>query len=323
MDYEKRIMKLKTFLFISTKMLMTAAMLSAAEIPEEEQVVARINGVTIKNAELTPLVNKRLAVYRKLGAKTGLELIRRRFQNEELDNLIKQELIFQAALALKPTDLEERTNKRFSAKQIGEGKSADSAKANERVLKEKIRREILIDEYLARSGILALQVPEQESRKYYDNNRQSFTEPSSARLHHILLKFSKSPSTEQEALEKGNKILKELAEGKDFAELAKQHSDCSSKKKGGDLGFIKQGYMPSEFDAAVISLKPGQTSGLVKTSHGFHIIRVDEKSPEKIKDFEELKDFIGRYLLKEYREKKILELVNNLKQSAKIEKLIK
>lgn len=316
-------MKLKTLLFISTKILMTAAMLSAAEIPEGERVVALINGVAIKDAELAPLVNKRLAIYRKLGAKTGLEQIRRRFQDEELDNLIKQELIYQAALAIKPADLEERTNKRYSEKMIGEGKNADYAKTDERVLKEKIRREILIDEYLARAGILALQVPEQESRKYYDNNRQSFTEPSSVRLHHILLRISKEPSSEREALEKGNRILKELAEGKDFGELAQQYSDCASKKKGGDLGFIKQGYMPSEFDAAVMSLKPGQTSGLVKTSHGLHIIRVDEKSPEKIKEFEELKDFIGRYLLKEYREKKIFELLNNLKQSAKIEKLIR
>jgi len=309
-------MRLKTLLLTSTKILMTAAMLSASEIPGGERVVARINGVSINETELTPLVNKRLTIYRKLGAKSGLEQIRQRFQNEELDNLINQELIFQAALTLKPSDLEDRTNKRFSAR------PDDNGKVDERALKEKIRREILIDEYLSRAGIFSLQVPEQESRKYYDNNRQSFTEPASARVHHILIKISKGSPTDQEALAKGNMIIKELEKGKKFGELAQKYSDCASKNKGGDLGSIKLGYMPSEFDGAIMSLKPGQTSGLVKTSHGFHIIRVDEKSPEKIKDFEEIKDFIGRYMLKEYRQKKILELVNNLKQSAKIEKFI-
>lgn len=309
-------MRLKTLLLTSTKILMTAAMLSASEIPGGERVVARINGVSINETELTPLVNKRLTIYRKLGAKSGLEQIRQRFQNEELDNLINQELIFQAALTLKPSDLEDRTNKRFSAR------PDDNGKVDERALKEKIRREILIDEYLSRAGIFSLQVPEQESRKYYDNNRQSFTEPASARVHHILIKISKGSPTDQEALAKGDMIIKELEKGKKFGELAQKYSDCASKNKGGDLGSIKLGYMPSEFDGAIMSLKPGQTSGLVKTSHGFHIIRVDEKSPEKIKDFEEIKDFIGRYMLKEYRQKKILELVNNLKQSAKIEKFI-
>lgn len=315
-------MRLKTLLLTSTKILMTAAMLSASEIPEGARVVARINGVSISDSELSPLVNKRLAIYQKLGAKSGLEQIKQRFQNEELDNLINQELIFQAALTMKPSDLDEKTDKRFSAKQAENDNAADSGKNDERVLREKIRREILIEEYLSRAGIFALQVPEQESRKYYDNNRQSFTEPASVRAHHILIKVSKGSSTDQEALAKGNMIIKELEKGKDFGELAQKYSDCASKNKGGDLGSIKLGYMPSEFDGAIMSLKPGQTSGLVKTSHGFHIIRVDKKSPEKVKSFEEIKDFIGRYMLKEYRQKKILELVNNLKQSAKIEKFI-
>jgi len=309
-------MRLKTLLLTSTIILMTAATLSASEIPDGERVVARINGVSISDTELTPLVNKRLALYQKIGAKTGLEQIKQRFQKEELDNLINQELIFQAALAMKPSDLEDRINKRFSARQDNNGKVDESA------LKEKIRREILIEEYLSRAGIFALQVPELESRKYYDNNRLSFTEPASVRAHHILIKVSKGSPTDQEALAKGNMIIKELEKGKDFGELAQKYSDCASKNKGGDLGSIKLGYMPSEFDSAIMSLKPGQTSGLVKTSHGLHIIRVDEKSPEKIKDFEEIKDFIGRYMLKEYRQKKILEIVNNLKQSAKIEKFI-
>ncbi len=309
-------MRLKTLLLTSTIILMTAATLSASEIPDGERVVARINGISISDTELTPLVNKRLAIYRKLGTKTGLEQIKQRFQKEELDNLINQELIFQAALAIKPSDLEDRINKRISARQDNNGK------VDERALKEKIRREILIEEYLSRAGIFALQVPELESRKYYDNNRLSFTEPASVRAHHILIKVSKGSPTDQEALAKGNMIIKELEKGKDFGELAQKYSDCASKNKGGDLGSIKLGYMPSEFDGAIMSLKPGQTSGLVKTSHGLHIIRVDEKSPEKIKDFEEIKDFIGRYMLKEYRQKKILELVNNLKQSAKIEKFI-
>ena len=67
-------------------------------------------------------------------------------------------------------------------------------------------------------------------------------------------------------------ILKEVKAGKDFAELAKQHStDPGSGPNGGDLGFFQQGQMVAPFDKAAFSMKPGETSDLVETNFGIHI----------------------------------------------------
>ncbi|MDD2655793.1 MAG: peptidyl-prolyl cis-trans isomerase [Candidatus ainarchaeum sp.] len=84
------------------------------------------------------------------------------------------------------------------------------------------------------------------------------------RASHILV------SSEREA----NRIIEEIKNGKDFAEMAKRYSSCPSGKGGGDLGFFGKGQMVKEFEDAAFSLKEGELSKPVKTQFGWHIIRV-------------------------------------------------
>lgn len=81
---------------------------------------------------------------------------------------------------------------------------------------------------------------------------------------HILVK------TESEA----RKILEDLKKGADFAKLAKEKSQCPSKKRGGNLGWFGRGKMVPEFEKAAFSLKKGELSDIVKTQFGYHIIKV-------------------------------------------------
>lgn len=69
-------------------------------------------------------------------------------------------------------------------------------------------------------------------------------------------------------------ILKALKTGKDFADLAKKYSKCSSAAQGGELGLVESSRFDSEFEEAALTLKPGQTTSTpVRTRFGYHIIK--------------------------------------------------
>jgi len=87
------------------------------------------------------------------------------------------------------------------------------------------------------------------------------------RASHILV------STQEEA----NHVLKELASGKQFAEMAMKYSSCPSKARGGDLGFFGKGQMVKQFEDAAFTLPVGQVSQPVKTQFGYHLIVVTGK----------------------------------------------
>jgi len=76
-----------------------------------------------------------------------------------------------------------------------------------------------------------------------------------------------------EKLSLAQEIKTKIASGESFANLAKQHSIDSSKKRGGDLGFFGRGIMVQEFEKAAFALEKGQVSDIVKTQFGYHIIK--------------------------------------------------
>ncbi len=100
------------------------------------------------------------------------------------------------------------------------------------------------------------------------------------RIHasHILLMYTGSENSsadrsKDDALAEINALRDQLTDGADFAALAGKHSDCASAASGGELGEFAKGEMVPEFEEAAFTLKPGETSTVVETGFGFHLIR--------------------------------------------------
>lgn len=105
--------------------------------------------------------------------------------------------------------------------------------------------------------------------------------PNQVRASHILLMYegsmrSTATRSKDEAKSQIEDMKSQIEGGADFAELAKKHSDCPSGQEGGDLGAFPRGAMVPEFEQAAFSLEPGQTSGVVETAFGYHLIQRTE-----------------------------------------------
>jgi peptidyl-prolyl cis-trans isomerase D len=123
-----------------------------------------------------------------------------------------------------------------------------------------------------------MSVTQAEVEKQYRDNMATYSTPEQVRASHILLKTKSDGSDDAAVKAKAEGILKQAkAPGADFAELAKKYSeDDTNAKNGGDLDFFGRGRMMKEFEDAAWALKPGQISDLVKTSYGYHIIKLTD-----------------------------------------------
>jgi len=133
-------------------------------------------------------------------------------------------------------------------------------------------------------------VPEAELKTYYEQNAARLAGLEERRASHILINADKSASAAERdaARAKAQALLAEVQKSPNqFAELARKNSqDTGSAAKGGDLDFFGRGAMVKPFEDAAFALKKGETSGVVETEFGFHIIRLtDIKQPEQ-KSFE-------------------------------------
>ncbi len=134
-------------------------------------------------------------------------------------------------------------------------------------------------------------VSNSQVQQYYQQHLKTYQVDEQAKVRHILIAVNaQDPKADAAAKAKAQGILDQLHHGADFAKLAKQYSDDpGSKDQGGELGWIKHGVTVPEFDQAAFALQPGQTSGLVRSKFGYHIIQTEEKQTAHTRPLDEVK----------------------------------
>lgn len=161
----------------------------------------------------------------------------------------------------------------------------------------------------------------EEMQDYYRKNRSEFQVQEQVQAAHILFKTAgKSAESVQEIRRKAERVLAEARAGKDFAQLARQHSEDGSAASGGDLGFFGRGRMVPEFERAAFSLAKGEISDPVTTQFGFHIIKVLEKQAARTQAFEEVKGLIESSLASERAEEAARDLADKAYRQTRSER---
>jgi len=137
-----------------------------------------------------------------------------------------------------------------------------------------------------------IQVTDEDIASYYQENIASYTQAEQRRVSHILIEFTEGDSnSEGIAKTQAEAVLTRIARGEDFATLAKELSnDTFSGENGGDLDFIETGVMEPSFDEAAFAIATvGDITELVKTSFGYHVIKLTELKKQVIQTLAEVK----------------------------------
>ncbi|MGF1657592.1 MAG: peptidylprolyl isomerase [Verrucomicrobiales bacterium] len=293
---------------------------SASSFPE---VIAKVNGEEIPRADLEELLGLMLGGQ---PLETLEEEVKDGLVRSAVDRLVMDKLASQAARQeqIEPALAEEEFNRFASAFESAEEMTAELQSENKTIediqllILNTLRQRQWMDSKLEEH----LVVHDIEVQSFYNDNPQAAEVPERVRARHILLRTppEMSPEDVETKREEINNLRARIVAGESFEVTAKELSqDEGSRDSGGDLGFFRRGEMVPEFEQAAFSLQPGEVSGPVQTNFGFHLIKVEEKSPSRKLEFEEAEPYIREYILDQRRRGGMQEILQGLREAAEIE----
>ena len=310
----------RRWFYLSVMMIvMTFFALQACKKGDEkppEGAVAVVNGEIITQEEF----DSELAIMQKQLANMGQAGDEKlaTIKGNILENLITRKVLSQEStkkgIGADETTIDERLaniKTRFSQEGSFE-KMLQDMHLTEDALRDQLRKGMVIQKLIEQEVISHIEISDQELKDYYDKNPNLFKQPEKIQARHILVKIEPE----------GDETKEELKKGGDFAELAKKHSQCPSSAKGGDLGAFARGQMVKPFEDAAFSLKEGETSDIVETRFGYHLIQTGNRTPETASAYDDIKDRLAQYLKRMKADTEAEKYVEGLKESAEIKRFL-
>jgi parvulin-like peptidyl-prolyl isomerase len=247
-----------------------------------ERIVAKVNGQIITLTELETEVQTTLE---RVGPaptpeeeQTRLERVRQDTLNRMVDNMLVLQVAEERGLRVPARFFEEwkkgvmeqmkLTSEEEFLRQVElQGTSVD-------VIKKQFEENLLLQEVRRSEVDSKVSVSEPEIGDRYREHIAEYTEPAKVRLREVVVKFDSS--TEVDQGQKARRLLQEIRQGADFAEVARMHSESSSREAGGDLGFFEKGELTESLEKSAFALAPGEVSDVIRMESAFYVLRVEE-----------------------------------------------
>jgi len=318
---------IKTIMVLT--LILGSALAWAAEKKAPADKVAVVNGVTISK----DTYDRELDFFVRRAAPGGQQIPdvqMAQMKSEVLESLIDRELLFQESkkkgIQVKSdavSDQLQKIQQRYPNKEEFQ-KLLSNMGLTESDVQAQIERGMAIQKLIDKEVTEKIKVSDEETKAFYDKNPQLFQQPEQIKASHILIKVQADAPADQkaEARKKIEDVQQKVKKGEDFATLAKTYSEGPSGPKGGDLGYFRRGQMVKPFEEAAFSLKPDETSEIVETQFGYHLIKVNDKKPAKKMTYAEVKDRLNEHLKKQKTDSEASAYIETLRKDAKIEKFI-
>lgn len=288
--------------------------------PQQTSIpVLIVNGDVLTAGDFAQTLAKRLKNFDALAAKDPTNV--RRTKETLLREFIVSRLLDQFAkahdLSVTKEEVDEEFDKirksypddlTFKAGMASEGQTMDEWRAGlKQTLLERKAFALLTPKNISSNNFSSGNL-NTEAKNYFDEHKSEFQRPAQIHLQQIVV------AKEDDA----ERILKKLKAGEGFNEMAKRFSSAPEGTKGGDLGYVGKGVLPL-FDSA-FGMPIGKVSGVIKSSYGFHIMRVlDKRSPGSL-SFEQAKPNIFKILLAQKQQESFNKWLEESLRAAKIQR---
>lgn len=299
-------MRTAVLLFATIAISMPALAQEPAGVPApgpEDQFVDRIVAIVGDSAIFHSDLRERLLRMESQGyVPSADEGERREFERDALNTLVVESLVLQAAdrdtlIVVTEDRIEADLQSAWDQEVRGFGSEDALRRAVEEAgmtlsqhrenRRTELRNGLLTQQYvqLQRQQTRVPPVEESEIRAFFEREQEFLgSRPATMTLRQVVLVPTPQDTAKAAAREEAERILELLSGGEDFADLARRFSaDAGSGQRGGELGWVRRGTMVQEFENAAFNLNRGQTSGVVETMFGAHIIQVERiRGPERL-----------------------------------------
>ena len=318
-------MKSKICFIVCILVIIFSASLNAAF---EDRIVAIVNDEVITLSELDTTLQAYMKRVDKIPQGVQREKIVAQAREMALDKLIDNMLLEQKAAKLGIIVSDDDVDKAMEGMLRDKNISIDTVMAT--LSKEGTTLDEYIDEIMGniiRGRLVEKElrsrttIHEKEIGEYYSKHREQYEGKEATSIRQILLLKPKDcdAGTAEKLRTKAEMIRQRVEDGESFDLLVNEYSQGPAARSGGDLGFVEKGMMFPAVDTAVSGLTKGETSGVIETPVGFHIIRVVDKRGAGIKPFEEVRDEIVRNIGNEKINKKYQEWLKELREQSLVE----
>lgn len=289
---------------------------------DSKALVAKVEGVALTKADLEKKVSDQMKMFQgeipEEKRKEIIDGVKKQLIDEFVVLTVLTKEVERANITLTEKDIQAQLDK--IKKNIPEGKSVDEFLKENNVSMDQIQLGIKIQRLVDKELGSNAKPTKNEISKFYKENPDKFKTPETAHVRHILVLIDAKDDSKTRAEKKAKieKLRKQILDGADFAEIAKNNSDCPSKEKGGDLGEIQKGQTVKPFEDAAFSRKIKDIGPVVTTEYGHHIIEVLGRTKQKVTTLDEAKKQITQYLEQEKQRAAFETITARLRKNAEI-----
>jgi parvulin-like peptidyl-prolyl isomerase len=300
--------------------------LATGDLPE---VVARVNGDEIHKVELIAQAQTMRVQAVRAGA--GDPAQSEQFLRQVLDTLIGEQL-FDAESKSRgfeptPAEIDQRVQQVIAAWGGEEGfeRALQAQGLDRQYVRKEVIQTLTFEKVMEREIKPAIKISEEEVQGYYEQYKDQLRVPATYKLRQIRKILPADASAEAKAAARAQleELRRQASGGADFAALAREHSDDEkTREQGGEMPWIVLTGRGGGVDQVIAGLEVGQMSEVFESDAGLHLLRLDDRKPERVKTLEEARQEITEVLTAARARQEIQRRVESLKAAASVEILM-